>query len=127
MSIKTWIRSWAKSRNEQYLTLADILSNPDNRESMLGVQRAMNPSPEMQKADADKVIHYSVSSEYKIWAEEAWVQVINCIDELTDPDLSATEVDFYRGALKQTFELLRISYKARSMKEQINHIMKNGV
>jgi hypothetical protein len=106
-------------------TLAAILSDPFQREGFLGVRRDPAPSPERIIQDNERVIRYARTDEYSVWANEAWANVLNCVDKLIDPNLPAEEVDFYRGSLAARIDDLRISYKAILSKRDAEDISKN--
>lgn len=124
---KIWIKLLAalspKSNKE---TLSDILSDPYQREGFLGVRRESPPSFERIIQDNERVIIYAKSYEYSIWAQEIWAQTINCIDKLTNPQTDPNEVDFYRGALAQNLDSLRISYKAMFNKQDAKEKVKRN-
>lgn len=110
---------WTKflARRSAKYSLASILAEPDNREILLGVKRSVPPSPEKMNEDVGRIIRYSTTEDYSIWAKEAWTTAISCIDQLVNDELDQTKVDFYRGSLATTLDLLRFSYKARFLKE----------
>lgn len=104
--------------NSNRETLREILESPMNRETLLGVQRIQPPKPEKIKGDLDKVISYSRTTDYEIFASEIWHEVQECIDKITDKSITSSQVDFYRGALSQTLKILRISFKARNIVQE---------
>ncbi len=119
------IRLLAPSLNGQANgLLAGILSDADNKETFLGVKRplALTPNQELErlKGDVEKVIRYSNSQDYAVWVKEAWSDVLRLVDQIADPKTSKDQVDFCRGALSTTLNLIRISYKARN--EKINQV-----
>ena len=86
---------------------------------MLGVKRTVSVSPDRIKADTDRAIRYSQSSDYTVFAKEVWADVLDSMDKLMRSDLSDREIDFHRGRMNASLDHLRISYKARQMKEKI--------
>lgn len=108
---------WGKESNKDLL--GDILSHWQNRENLLGVQRVAPVSPEQIRSDVEKIISYSTTSDYLVYAEKVWTDVLDCMDKLSRPDTKGEAVDFYRGKLNASLEHLRVSYQARSMKEQM--------
>lgn len=111
----------AKSSRE---TLADILALPDNRETILGVRRVVPPAPEQIIGDINRVVNYARSEDYEIWAKEAWSGALDCLDKIIDSRSTDAEVNFYRGGLAKTIDLLRISYKALKAKEEVANYAK---
>lgn len=99
-------------------TLAQILEEPFHREGFLGFRRDAMPNPDQIVRDNDRVIVYARSDDYAVWANEQWALILQAIDKLMDPDLEATQVDFYRGKLAQGVDSLRISYKAVIAREE---------
>lgn len=118
-----WTKLLATRSNK---TLSDILKDPFHREGFLGIRRDLIPTPERIIRDNDKVINYARSEDYAVWANEAWMYVLECIDKLCDSKLEPQEVDFYRGGLSKTIDNLRISYKALQAKEQAIEISRNN-
>lgn len=113
-----WIKSWAMPSRKE--TLGDVLSSDENREGLLGVLEQLAPTREKVERDSIRAIQYSHSKDYAIFAKEAWAQVIENLDKLTSDKLTERQVDFYRGKLSSTLDLLRISYLARNAKEQFD-------
>lgn len=108
------MRFWARSNKP---TLSDILSSGDNREFLLGVIRQAPPTEEQMKRDTARVIQYSQTEDYAVWAKNAWARVTEHIDHLMDAKTSSDQAAFHRGALAATVTLLRESYKARFAKQ----------
>lgn len=117
---RLWTKLWVRSRNDNNETLAAILARQENKESLLGVKFEVPPTQERVRRDVDRVLRYSQSGDYEIWAKEAWSSVLESIDKLIDQNTTETQVDFHRGALAQTMKLLQVSYKARMAKDRIN-------
>lgn len=92
--------------------LASLLSSALAREDFLGMKQLRPPSTKQQLNDVNHVINYAKTDDYQVWAQEAWSQVLNCVDKLTTSTLTNTEVNYYRGALAQTIKLLQVSYQA---------------
>jgi hypothetical protein len=113
--IKNWFK---KSEPSQ---IAQILSTQSMREELLGVASAVQPTQEQILADANKIVAYSTKSDYAVWSKEAWAKALSHLDAIQDPKSTSSEVDFHRGSLRATLDLLRISYQARSVKESLEN------
>ena len=120
-----WIRSWVNGSPKD--TLSEILSDKSNRETLLGVLNAAPPTKEQIERDAARVVNYSNTTDYSIFAKEAWSEVLKSIDKLMSDKLSQNDVDFYRGQLSATINLLRISYLARNAKEKLEKERKENL
>lgn len=114
-----WIKSWVTPSHKGE-TISEILSDKKNRETLLGVLDQIAPSREQMERDSIHVINYSNSTDYSVFAKEAWSEIIKDIDELMNDELSDREIDFYRGKLSATVDLLRISYMARKAKDMFD-------
>lgn len=112
------MKLWAKPSSKGK-TLAEILSSDKNREYLLGVLNSVPPTKDEVERDIEKVRKYSDSQDYEVWAKEAWAKVIDCVDKLMDDELKEREVDFFRGKLAATMDLLRVSYMARENQKRI--------
>ncbi len=108
--MKLLTRFWAKFRRPS--SLADLLKDKSLRESLLGVDRINAWLGDKAESDAAKILNYSRSEDYKVYAEELWRTVITYVKDLTKEDLKTDEVHFLRGCLSATLDDLRISYKA---------------
>lgn len=93
--------------------LADLLANGENRETFLGVKEAKFPTPQEIRDQSAKLARHSESSDYLTFAEEAWGRVLNHLDIMLDDRTTDQRVQYHRGALKATLDLLRVSYQAR--------------
>lgn len=100
------IKLWGKSKT----SLEDLLRDSHLREILLGVERKPPVSDEKTETDANRILNYARSEDYKVYAQELWRAVVFYIKILTDSD--AKDVDFYRGCLSATLDDLKISYKA---------------
>lgn len=58
--------------------------------------------------EISKIRAYTRSDEYKAWEQEAWAQSAKLVTYLANPEADPKKIDFCRGALSQTFGLLRI-------------------
>ena len=108
---------WGRESNKELL--GDILLRWQNRENLLGVQRIDSVSPEQIRSDIDKLINYSNSTDYIVYAQKIWADVLDSMDRLAKSDTKGEAIDFYRGRMSAALDHLRISYQARSMKEQM--------
>jgi hypothetical protein len=112
------IRDWFTSP-KQDTGLADLLGNGALRDDLIGMSKITPPSPDQILTDANKILSYASQSDYKVWAKEVWAHIITHLDVIQDPKASMDEVNFHRGALRQALDLLRVSYRARLLKEQL--------
>lgn len=112
-------RLWANLFPKRKETLADILSDKSNRESLLGVLNQIAPSRDQIEKDAIRFINYSNSKDYAIFSKEVWSNILNSLDHLMKTNVSDRDIDFYRGKLASSVDLLRISFLARNAKERI--------
>ena len=115
---KVWSKLLAPSPSD---ILARILETKDNQDYFLGIKPPRIPDSKEITNDADKIIRHGKSQDYQVWAQEAWSRVIEACDKLMTPDLEPREADFYRGCLYQAIDLLKISSKAKSIKESIKN------
>lgn len=100
--------------------LAELLGNPSIQEDLLGMLQPVQPDAKRILDDANQIVKHSRDLSYGTWAKEAWAEAVNHIDALQDPKLSMEAVNFHRGALRATMNLLRISYQAREVKRQLD-------
>lgn len=91
--------------------LGEILSYGANREDLLGMAAPVIPTETQIHNDASRIVSYTKSVEYSVWAKEAWSEALSHMDALQNPKATMEEVNFHRGALRSTLNLLRISYK----------------
>ncbi len=98
--------------------ISSILASSPNREDMLGMKAPIIPTPEGIRVDASKILKYTDSDGYKKFAEEAWGQVIQGLDKILDSRSSTEAVNFYRGEVNATLNLLRLSYRAKEVVTQ---------
>lgn len=103
----------------QGMTLADILSTEASKEELLGMKAPLSPTTEQIIQDANRLINYSHSADYRVWAKEAWSKVLSHIDAVQSSKSTTDEVNFHRGALKATLDLLRVSYQARAVRDSL--------
>lgn len=101
-------------------TVASILAEVGNREELLGMKDLIKPTPEGVRIDAAKIRKYTDSDGYKKFAEEAWGQVIQGLDKILDSRTSRDQRDFYCGEVNATLNLLRLSYKAKAVIEEMD-------
>lgn len=99
--------------------LSDILRSPSAREELLGMQSVVPPSQDQILHDANKIVSYSSKQDYQVWATEAWAKALSHLDSIQNPKATMDEVNFHRGALSATLNLLRVSEQARSIKTQL--------
>lgn len=99
--------------------LAKLLAYTSNKEEFLGVKAMDLPDPAKIQSDAAKLAKYSHSSDYTIFAREAWARVLNSLDIILDDKTTDDKVKFHRGVVKATLDLLRLSHQARSVQEMI--------
>jgi hypothetical protein len=104
-----------RSSSKHIEQLKDLLGNQSNVESFLGVKDPVIPDQERIRVDAAKIVHYSRSGDYKIFADEIWSRVLSHLDVMMDEKASKERVDYHRGAIKEALDLLRLSYQARSL------------
>lgn len=100
-------------------SLADILFSKDKREEILGVKNVTPPERKQIEHDANAVVRYSQASDYKIFSEEVWSRALDHLDHILDDKTPQDRIEYYRGALRSTLDLLRISYQARQMQEAL--------
>jgi hypothetical protein len=112
-----WNRKGKNS--ESYRLLTDILSSPNGRESMLGVQRASRPTQEQLMADVSRMVQHTRTEDYKVWAQRVWVEVLAFQDKILDPRTTPDNLQFYRGAYAASLKLLRLSYEAVGIQERL--------
>lgn len=98
--------------------LARFLAESPNREELLGMKPVALPTPDGIKRDAAKLVKYSNSSDYKVFADEAWGRIVGHLDKILDDRSSDEMRRYYCGAVKATLDLLRVSYVARNIVEQ---------
>lgn len=107
--------SWFRRKSKHVEQLRDLLGNQNNLETFLGVKAMAMPTQEAQKADAARLVNYSKSTDYKIFADEVYARVLSHLDVMMDEKASKERVDFHRGAAKEALDLLRLSFQARSV------------
>lgn len=103
------------SKTKHLDQLAALLGNQSNVETFLGVKEAVMPTPDVQRNDAARLSNYSHSSDYKVFADEAWSRVLAHLDVMMDEKATKERVDYHRGACKEALDLLRLSFQARSL------------
>lgn len=107
-------------KNKQAKLLAQILSEVSNREELLGMKAPIIPTPDGIRVDAAKILKYTDTAGYKKYAEEAWSQVIQGLDKILDSRTSRDQRDFYCGEVNATLNLLRLSYRAKLVMEELD-------
>ncbi len=105
---KMFPNSWGRSK-----TLSEILKGEGNQAMLLGAQRIVVDREKESERDAVRVLAYSKSADYAVWAGEVWRSACSCISILTKNNLPDNEAAFYRGMLAQALDDLKISYEAR--------------
>jgi hypothetical protein len=112
---------WNKKKEVDPVTvLAELLSKQKNQEDFLGVSPSAMPQPNELLSDAAKLLKYSYSDDYKVFAKEAWARVLMELDKVLDPRTPVDQLQNARGALRATLDLLRLSYQARFTKENLD-------
>jgi hypothetical protein len=99
--------------------LAKILAQPSLREDFLGVAQTKFPSPDKIISDAAKITRYASSDEFKVFANEVWARSLGHLDSILDANTTGEKLQYHRGALRASLDLLRLSYQARSEKERL--------
>lgn len=99
--------------------LAELLSKQNNQKDFLGVSPTSMPGSDELLSDAAKLVKYSFSDDYKVFAKEAWARVLLELDKVLDPRTPVDQLQNSRGALRATLDLLRLSYQARFTKENL--------
>jgi hypothetical protein len=102
-----------------YNALAAILSTDTSREELLGMRKIIPPTQERILEDATRIVNYSSKQDYRVWSQEAWAKALSHIDALQSPKLTTEELHFHRGALTGTLDLIRVSYQARLVKDDL--------
>lgn len=106
-------RIWTLLRGQSnFELLGGIINSSEGRAVFLGEKKIVSLDPGSIRRDAGRIAKYAESQDYEAFAKEAWLDVLDAIDQLAKPGLSEREVDFHRGALAQTLNLLKISFKA---------------
>ncbi len=103
---------WSRKPSED---LAQLLADARNVESFLGVKELQMPTPADIKNDAARMVNYSKSTDYKMFADEVWSHILDHLDVMMDEKASKERVDYHRGACKEALDLLRLSFQARSL------------
>lgn len=107
---------FVKSDNSKLI--AQILSEVNNREELLGMKPPVIPTPDGIKVDASRILKYTDTQGYKTWAEEAWARVIQNLDKILDVRTTKDQRDYYCGAVNESLNLLRLSYLAKETIKQ---------
>lgn len=107
--------------------LAEILSTETSREELLGMQSVEPPTQERILEDANRIVSYSSKQDYRVWSKEAWAKALSHLDAIQNPKATTDEVNFHRGALTATLNLLRISSQARAVKDDLERDMNKNV
>jgi hypothetical protein len=112
-------KKFFKREPDPIVVLAELLNRKNNREDLLGVSPVGMPQPNDILRDSARILQYSLSDDYKTFANEAWARVITELDKIIDPRTSVDQIQNARGALRATLDLLRLSYQARFTKEKL--------
>ena len=110
---------WIKSR-DRFKTLSEILNSEEGREILIGEKKLVSLNPSSIKRDAARIVQYAKSEDYAVFLKEAYLDLIDSIDRLTNSKISSSEADFLRGRMSQTLDLMRVSYKAHRVLKEIN-------
>lgn len=114
-----------KKKQDPIVVLAEVLAREANQKDLLGMSTPKNPTVDQVIIDAAKLMEYGFSSDYKVFAKEAWSRVLVELDKILDERTPADQVNNARGALRATLDLLRLSYQARITKESLEKEHKN--
>lgn len=98
--------------------LARLLTSPELREDFLGVRQSEIPSPEAIINDANMLASYASKGEYQVFAKEVWARALTHLDSILDANTTGEKLQYHRGALRASLDLLRVSYLARLTREQ---------
>lgn len=101
--------------------LSDLLKDPALKEDLLGTKAVAMPSPQKIQADASRLVRHSTTEEYRVFAQEAWARVLVHLDAMMDERNTQDRIQFHRGALKATLDLLRLSHQARATKDVLDN------
>lgn len=93
--------------------LASLLFSKERRQMILGVGPVVQPSKDKIAVDAAKLVRYSRSEDYKMFEEETWARALDHLDKILDDKTRPEQIEFHRGSLKATLDLLRLAYQAR--------------
>jgi hypothetical protein len=77
------------------------------------------PEPERIIADANMLSNFASTQEYQVFAKEVWAKAIDHLDKILDSSTTGEKLQFHRGALRTSLDLLRLSYQARLTREQL--------
>jgi hypothetical protein len=102
---------WRKRASDE---LAKLLGDSRNVEMFLGVKDPIIPTQEDIRRDAAKLVRYSTTADYKVFADEVFSRVLAHLDVMMDERATKERVDYHRGAAKEALDLLRLSYQAKS-------------
>lgn len=105
--------------------LSEWLFTREKREHVLGVKEIEIPTEQQQRNDTNKIISYSHSEDYKAWSEETWAIALDHLDRILDDRTSPQMIEYHRGSLKATLDLLRLSYKARQIRKRLEEQMQD--
>lgn len=99
--------------------VAVLLADPKVREDLLGVGVAQLPAPQQILEDASKILRYSQSQDYRMFQKEVWARVLSHLDAIQNDKSTADQVNFHRGALKASLDILRIAAQARVTRDML--------
>lgn len=105
--------------------LEELAKSALGKEFILGVQDLKMPSLEDRKTNAERIVKHSLSPEYETWAKAVWSLSLTYMDKVISGK-SQTEVDFNRGAFKASQDILRVPYKMKSEKKQIERSLNSS-
>ncbi len=110
MNILTKFWDLCRGGNKKFIN--ELLKDQSMREMLIGVDRKPPRNDAKTEQNAARVLNYSKSEDYQIFAKELWDTAISYVNVLTDDNLKTEDVNFYRGCLAATLDDLRISYRA---------------
>jgi hypothetical protein len=105
---------WQKE-NEQVALLRNLLADPDVAAQLLGTRESRLKSDEDLTSEAAKVLRYSNSSDYKVFAGKSWERLLLHMDAILNANSSQDRVSYHRGAINEVLYLLRLSHEAREV------------
>ncbi len=112
-------RLFSKDASDTNKHLAELLANSGLKEEFLGVANPKMPEPDQIIADANALVGFATSQEYKVFAREVWARSLGHLDKILDAGTTGERLQYHRGALSASLDLLRLSYQARSTREQM--------
>ena len=110
------IKSWAKSEHVR-VPLAELLSRENLKEDFLGVSKDRLKSNEETVDDAIRLLRFAQTEDYAVFLKEIWETVCLSVKKLTEENLKETEVNYQRGYLSASLDILKISYNVQRFME----------